>query len=83
MVFAGLTGAGGGAVIQLGRLSTVESRCPPGQFIWAVLCPPSEATVPCTDLLSSTAGLLVMLSRTHSDRKAMLTLAFKPGASKA
>ena len=33
MVFAGLTGAGGGAVIQLGRLSTVESRCPPGQFI--------------------------------------------------
>ena len=36
MVFAGLTGAGGGAfgaVIQLGRLSTMESRCPPGQFI--------------------------------------------------
>ena len=32
MVFAGLTGAGG-EVIQLGRLSTVESRCPPGQFI--------------------------------------------------
>ena len=34
MVFAGLTGAGGAAVIQLGRLSTVESRCPPGQFIF-------------------------------------------------
>ena len=33
MVFAGLTGAGGGAVIQLARLSTAESRCPPGQFI--------------------------------------------------
>ena len=33
MVFAGLTGAGFGAVIQLGRLSTVESCCPPGQFI--------------------------------------------------
>ena len=34
MVFAGLTGAGFGTVIQLGRLSTVESRCPPGQFIF-------------------------------------------------
>ena len=34
MVFAGLTGAGGAAVIQLGLLSTVESRCSPGQFIF-------------------------------------------------
>ena len=34
MVFAGLTGAGFGTVIQLGRLSTVESCCPPGQFIF-------------------------------------------------
>ena len=36
MVFAGLTGASGAgcAVIQLGRLSTVASCCPPGQFIF-------------------------------------------------
>ena len=42
MVFAGLTGAGGRVFIQLGRLSTVASRCPPGQFmpLWclALIC---------------------------------------------